>query len=95
MFDQMVWIAFQLILDQLPGAIADFDHAFDAVLRGDGQLHLVHDGVFSVVDLSIYDGKAEVANTRVGRDALCNAFFRFFHLLQFCNLSMDVGKRVR
>ena len=91
----MVGIAFQLILDELSGAIADFDHALDAVLCGDRQLHLVHDGVFSVVNLSIYDGKAEVANTRIGRDALRDVFFRFFHLLQFCNLSMDIGNRVR
>ena len=91
----MVGIAFQLILDESSGTVADFDHALDAVLCGDGQLHLVHDGVLTVVNLSIYDGKAEVANTRIGRDALGNAFFRFFHLLQFRNLSMDVGKRVR
>ena len=91
----MIWVSLQLIFNQLPSTIPDFDHALDAVLCGDGQFHLVHDGVLTVVDLSIYDGKAEVANTRVGRDALCNAFFRFFHLLQFCNLSMDIGKRVR
>ena len=76
----MVGIAFQLILDEPSGTVADFDHALDAVLCGDGQLHLVHDGVLTVVNLSIYDGKAEVANTRVGGDTFAYAFLSFLKL---------------
>ena len=54
----------------------------------------MHYGVFTVIDIPVNHGKAEIAHIRVGRDTFADAFFGFFKLLRFADFGMDIGYRV-
>ena len=54
----------------------------------------MHYGVFTVIDVTIYHGKAEIAHIRVGRDTFAYAFFGFLKLFRLGDFRMDIGYRV-
>ena len=66
----------QLTIQQFPGGFPQSDHAQHSLCSYGRQFHLVHKGIFTVVNLPIYVRKAEILHAGVCRD-------RFFLHIQF------------
>ena len=83
----------QLTIQQLPGGFPQNNHAQHSLCSNGRQFHLIHKGIFAVVNLPIYVRKAEILHAGVCRD-------RFFLHIQFIvgdfrlrDDSMDVADR--
>ena len=81
----------QLTVQQFPGGFPQSDHAQHSLCCHGRQFHLVHKGIFAVVNLPIYVRKAEILHVGVCRD-------RFFLHIQFivgdfrlCDGGMDIS----
>ena len=61
----------QLTIQQLPGGFPQRDHAQHSLCSYGGQFHLIHKGIFAVVNLPIYIREAEILHAGVCR----NGFF--------------------
>ena len=66
----------QLTIQQLPGGFPQRDHAQHPLCSYGRQFHLIHKGIFAVVNLPIHVRKAEILHAEVCRD-------RFFLHIQF------------
>ena len=76
-----IGVILRLIGDELAHALPDADQALDPALSGDGGIDRCHAAVFPVVDLSVYESIAEIADGGVGRDR--EVFVLFGQLLRF------------
>ena len=84
----------QLTIQQLPGGFPQSNHAQHSLCSYGRQFHLVHKGVFTVVNLPVHVREAEILHTWVCRD-------RFFLHIQFIvrdfrlrDGSLDVADRL-
>ena len=66
----------QLTIQQLPGGFAQSDHAQHPLCSYGRQFHLIHKGIFAVVNLPVHVREAEILHAGVCRD-------RFFLHIQF------------
>ena len=67
----------QLTIQQLPGGFPQSDHAQHPLCSYGRQFHLIHKGIFAVVNLPIHVREAEILHTGVCR----NGFFLHFQLI--------------
>ena len=81
----------QLTIQQFPGGFSQSDHTQHPLCGYGRQFHLIHKGVFAVVNLPVHIREAEILHTWVCR-------YRFFLYFQFivgdfrlCDSSMDVA----
>ena len=88
--DGRIGVVLRLVLDQAADAVADGDHALDSVLGGEGHVHGVHDAVLAVVELSVHQSKAEIADAGVCRDGCVRFLVRDFFQVNRRVICVDV-----
>ena len=84
----------QLTIQQLPGGFPQSDHAQHSLCSYGRQFHLIHKGVFAVVNLPVHVRETEILHTWVCR----NRFFLYFQFIigdfRLCDGSLDVADRL-
>ena len=88
--NHIIGIVLRLIFDQLSHTVADANHALDTVLRRDRSLDRRHAAVFTVVDHAVHKGIREVADARIGGNALVISLVHKVIELDLRDLGMDV-----
>ena len=83
----------QLTIQQFPGGFTQSNHAQHSLCSYGRQFHLVHKGVFAVVNLPIYIREAEILHAGVCR----NGFFLHIQFIvgdfRLCDGSLNVADR--
>ena len=85
----LIRVAFGLVLNKPAGTFPQLDHATDTVFRRDGDFHRVHEAVFPVVHLPVYNRIAEILHSGVGGDG---AIFLLVQFLQLVGLDFRLQK---